>query len=260
MRKDMFKVIVERPRRGGGGKRAKGWRRVADDDVPAKAGMRPKGSRSKGLNENLAPLERFFERRVGRFWPKVFAEISENLDVANAVQKHVRDHVGDIVALKTIKRGDEILTYDFLGRLRPIKEQSWVRFYVHPASQVLMRNKHWRRWRLARDAKTAAAAAQLATHYRRLDPLAALHKLDGVWYELRLTPPPSATDRQRLVPVLIYLHDTQAVAATPRADVEAQAPGYAIRKRQLSSRELAAAELANDPIDERPIRPRASSR
>ena len=42
--------------------------------------------------------------------------------------------------------------------------------------------------------------------------------------------------------------------------IEARAPGYAIRKRQLSSRELAAAELANDPIDERPIRPRASSR
>lgn len=260
MRKDMFKVIVERPRRGGGGKRAKGWRRVADDDVPAKGGMRPKGSRSKRLNENLAPLERFFERRVGQFWPKVFAEVCENLDVANVVQKHVRDHVGDIVALKTIKRGDEIYVRARFGRVRALREQNWVRFYVHPVNKVLTRNPNWRKGRPDHALQAKAATAKAAAHYRRLDPLAALHKLDGVWYELRLTPPPSAADRQRLMPVLIYLHDTRAVAATPRADIEAQAPGYAIRKRQLSSRELAAAELANDPIDERPIRPRASSR
>jgi len=260
MRKDMFKVIVERPRRGGGGKRAKGWRREADDAVPAKAGVRPKGSRSKRLNENLRPLERFFEKRVGKFWPKIFAEICANLDTANAVQKHVRDHVEDIVATKTVKRGDGIFAKSRFGGLVSLEEMSWPRFYVHPKSQVLMRNPHWRRWQRIFRANAREAAAETATHYRKLDPLTARHKLDGIWYEYRLTPAPRLKDRARLTPVLAWLHDTRAIETTPRLEIDAFVPGYAIRKRQLTGRELAAADIANDPFDERPTRRRASSR
>lgn len=260
MRKDMFKVIVERPRRGGGGKRGKGWRRVDGDDTPVKAGVRPKGSRSKRLNENLKPLERFFEKRVGKFWPKIFAEICANLDTGNAVQKHVRDHVDDIVATKMTKRGEAIFAKTRFGGLTPLEEMSWPRFYVHPTSQVLMRNPHWRRWQRIFRANQREAAAETATHYRKLDPLTAWHKVGGIWYEFRLTPAPRLKDRERLAPVLAWLHDTRAIEKTPRLAIEAFATGYAIRKRQLTSRDLAAADLANDPFDERPIRPRASFR
>ena len=60
MRKDMFKVIVERPRRGADF-RVNRSRLAGEDDLPSRVGMKRFRSlnrtRSKWLNENLAPLK-----------------------------------------------------------------------------------------------------------------------------------------------------------------------------------------------------------
>src|SRR5262245_31473082 len=107
MRWDMFKVIVERPRFDNGsppkGKNRK-WQRFSLEESPLREfrGMR---ARSKYLNEHLGPLYRFIERQLGRPWDKVFQEICERLRVDSAVQKHVRDHLPDIVALDVEKHG-----------------------------------------------------------------------------------------------------------------------------------------------------------
>lgn len=100
MRKDMARVIVERPRLG---PRLKPPRRRADlEDLPKQEGMtrRHVASRQdRSLNENLAPLRRYLERQVGRPWDKVYSEIAANLRVDSTVQQHVRDHIRDFVAL-----------------------------------------------------------------------------------------------------------------------------------------------------------------
>ncbi|MFO0989079.1 MAG: hypothetical protein U1F37_17255 [Alphaproteobacteria bacterium] len=248
MRKDMFKVIVERPR--GGAMRHRGWRVVPDGNLPQTGPLRPHRGRTKWLNENLAPLERFFERRVGRYWPKVFAEVCEHISVGSTVQKHVRDHVEDIVAVKAARRDDGIwIAGRRTGGPVPLSDLYWLRFYVHPVSQVLMRNPHWRRsrggWRASQD----AYAADLAKRYRAAGAYRALHKIDGIWYELRLAPVPHGRDAAAFDRWRSGWRNGEALAAVTRDELSARMPGYAIAKRQLAARELAAANLANDARD-----------
>lgn len=105
MREDMFKVIVERPRRGADF-RINRSRLAGEDDVPSRIGMKRfralNRTRSKWLNENLAPLERYLMKQVGRPWTKVYSEICENLDTNHTVKQHVRDHLEDFVVTKVV--------------------------------------------------------------------------------------------------------------------------------------------------------------
>lgn len=100
MRRDMFEVIIERPRWGHQGIERKGRRGErtarAFERAPTKLGMGRPG-RTKQLNENLAPLRRFLRKHVGRPWGRVRSEMSAVLSMSSAVQKHVLDHVKDFV-------------------------------------------------------------------------------------------------------------------------------------------------------------------
>lgn len=100
MRRDMFEVIIERPRYGSSWatKKGRGKERTARayDRAPTKMGMGRSGG-TKSLNENLAPLLRFLRKSVGRPWNKVRSEMSAVLSMSSAVQKHVIDHVKDFV-------------------------------------------------------------------------------------------------------------------------------------------------------------------
>ena len=94
MRKDMAKVLVERPRLGGQGCR-KGRRARDPDLLPKFKGMRrfrEEQGDSKYLNENLAPLWRYLERQIGRPWDSVWSDICAHLRPTSTVQQHVRDH------------------------------------------------------------------------------------------------------------------------------------------------------------------------
>jgi len=143
MRSDMSKVIVERPRRGGGRDRKR--RPARDfDDMPSKQSMKRGHTDLKELNENLVPLKRYLRKNVGRPWDKVFSEICENIRVDNAVQKHVRNHVFDYVHLHVIVEGKEIYTRRFLG----VYELWNGDFYVCPKSGLL--KEYQRRYKLGR--------------------------------------------------------------------------------------------------------------
>src|SRR5271168_836260 len=101
MREDMSRVIVERPRLGGG--RSRKGRAVPLEDLPKQEGIRRKhvlSGEEKMLNENLAPLRRYLERQVGRPWEKVYSEVALHLRADSAVHQHVRDHLADFVAIK----------------------------------------------------------------------------------------------------------------------------------------------------------------
>lgn len=64
MRKDMFKVIVERPRVGGSYDRERCT--PVDEEGPTHESLRWRHRSRKGLNENLRPLERYLQQQVGR--------------------------------------------------------------------------------------------------------------------------------------------------------------------------------------------------
>lgn len=195
MRKDMSKVIVERPRLG---RSAAGLRRgrttaLEDDDGepiraarPARAPKKDRPDREKALNENLAPLRRFLGKQVGRPWDKVYSEIAENLKVTSTVQQHVRDHLEDFVALRGRMKAGAVVLPGRWGGERTL-ENDHRRFYVHPRTGLLKENPHYRTWSASYRARQAAAEKERAARMREIDAKTQLHKLkDGIWWELKL--------------------------------------------------------------------------
>ena len=254
MRPDMSKVIVERPRLGGGTSR-KG--RVRDhEDLPSHEGMASPHRRhwgGKSLNENLSPLRRFLESRVGQYWPKVYAEICENLRPTSTIQQHVRDHVEGFVAVRTVVKDGVIWIHDG-GRVHRL-DDGLERLYVHPTSHCLLHNKPWRVRRRAYDKQEAHIAAELAERRRDLSPTRQLHKLRGCWFEVTLAP--IASPRRASV----KLHHGQTtlfeglrrdeVIGAGLSNLDAQRlygrrDVFAANKRQLSRRELREYGLRND--------------
>jgi hypothetical protein len=196
MRKDMSKVIVERPRRGlSSAKVAKpGRTRVVEDDdgQPLRAGkggrapVNDKLQKSKWLNENLNPLKRYLGRNVGRPWNKVYAEISEHLKPSSTVQQHVRDHLEDFVAVKTRTKAGVIMTTPRYGGERALADDHR-RFYVHPRTGLLRQNEFYERWSVFNRKERAADEAERAMRMRVIDAKTQLHKLkDDIWWEVTL--------------------------------------------------------------------------
>ncbi|MEZ4381179.1 MAG: hypothetical protein R3A79_07510 [Nannocystaceae bacterium] len=141
MREDMHKVIVERPRLGGGygrqGGRARMRARVDPESAPTKARMRER--RTKALNENLAPLRRFLEAQVGRPWDRVYAEIRRQLRATSAVQVHVLQHLGDIVTRHVDLIDGVPWSRTGYGGPAPLRPMRLRRLYVCPRTGLLRR-------------------------------------------------------------------------------------------------------------------------
>lgn len=118
MRKDMYKIICERPRRGGGYSGdhhpyRKAKKVVLDDDLECvdvfsgrtKLPIKPIGlswDDYKSFSDYLAPLYRFIDKKVGRLWDDVYAEICENITLDSTTRRHVRQHVDDYVTVNVI--------------------------------------------------------------------------------------------------------------------------------------------------------------
>ncbi len=206
MRKDMSKVVVERPRRG-----SEGWARPGrahaledDDGAPLRARVTDvaRFRKTKDLNENLAPLKRYLESQLGRPWNKVYAEICENLKPSSTVQQHVRDHLDDFVARMTRMHAGKVVATGRWGGERTLDEDYRL-YYVHPRTGLLRRNDKPRSWSARQKDRQKAHEDARAARMRVLDPMLHLHRLDdGAWYEVQLAPvkrcrPGDAARRER---------------------------------------------------------------
>ena len=193
MRKDMFKVIVERPRRGADF-RVNRMRHKGEDDLPSRVGMKRfralNHTNSKWLNENLAPLKRYLMKQAGRPWSKVYSEICENLDTNNTVKQHVRDHLQDYVVTKVaIGRNGEWIN----GNEQPgwrSGDATWRQpLYVDPNDGILKRSdKLWKK--LGIDATPPWKRPNEKSHVtapdvRRINDDIELHRIGGIWYEIK---------------------------------------------------------------------------
>ena len=143
MRKDMNKVIVERPRRGWRTRKLNRMKiKEAGEDQPSRIGVRRQrktnGSHTKYLNENLAPLKRYLGKQVGRPWDKVYSELRENISPDNPVQMHILEHVYDFVARPVLgRKGEWLWPGRFFWSTGPRKGQ----LYIHPGHGLLKRVK-----------------------------------------------------------------------------------------------------------------------
>lgn len=181
MREDMYRVIVERPRRKPWGARRKG-RRPELEDLPKHEGMRrshAERGECKELNENLAPLRRYLERQVGRPWNKVYSEIAAGLRVDNTVQQHVRDHLRDFVAIKPRRTG---------GWRSWLNGLWWQPLYVDPCTGLLCRTDRLREEEARHNRERGRRPAPVE-RIRLADGLE-LRSIDGIWYAVELAPLP----------------------------------------------------------------------
>lgn len=250
MRKDMDKVIVERPRIGGAWTRERAAP-VDLEDWPAHEGLRSRHSQRKRLNENLRPLERHLARQVGRPWDMVYAEICAGIDRRNAVQQHIHEHLADFVAVSVIDIDGEPRGRDHWGR--PMSLATWwaPRFYVDPRTGLLRINRL--REQARRDWRAAQANRGRQTIVRRvLAPFLQLHRLEGLWYAVDLAPIPA----QAGAGVFDVVLHTEITVPTRRdggglsnedaATRYGRRGVYAWRRRQLSAKALRMHALVNE--------------
>jgi hypothetical protein len=222
MREDMAQVIVERPRIRDRGAGRRGRARPLEE-LPSHEGMRRPhrlSKRWKELNENLSPLRRFLEAQVGRPWNKVYSEIAARLRVDSTVQQHVRDHIGDFVALDP--RPQVRWVYRRGGQWKRIEWLWYQPLYVDPRDGILKRTA---RHPLAKAERRLEAGRPVAPPDRiALDDGREVRRVAGIWYEVQLAPLPEPIDF-RLAPADRF---------------------YVVKKRQLSRAELRRIGLQNE--------------
>lgn len=135
MRKDMGKVITERPRRRSANKTArKGYGKTLQKlglDHVQRESISKRGDADKDFTDVLGPLVGFLKKNCGRPWDKVLSEVNAVLPASGGVSySHARDHLFQMVEQKTQKI-DGVLC-DTKGM--PLDKHTWRRweFYVDP--------------------------------------------------------------------------------------------------------------------------------
>lgn len=235
MRKDMSKVIVERPRFNSRAKNdyageVKQWQKgIQNDDFFPKriSTSRKRRYQPKELNENLAPLRKFLLSRVGQNWNKVYSEIREGIKVDSAVQLHILQHLSYYVAIDvkiwedgavTDSKGAEI--YDIV--------------YVNPKTMCLCENKNYHRRYIA-DKKEAKYVKIKDKNFRQLN---------DIWYEVQLQSIQPENKRVGLAADRHYwfgvAYDVILKKRVSFDDMwrEHGAYRYSVSKRQLNSKEI----------------------
>jgi hypothetical protein len=232
----MFKVIVERPRKGKGGDSIAARLR-RDFEGPPQLGMRA-GYGYRALNENLNPLRRYLRAQVGRPWDKVYSEIARNIDRRNTVQQHIYQHLADFVAIKVARKEGQLVDLSAgLATWRRARSL-WQELYVDPRTGLLRVNKDYRSWRNDSSEVARARQAKLDARRRIVDELTQLHLLDGEWYEVRLARLPALMSPDTAVfDVVIKRAMAHGKGTQDREQRYGSHDLYAVAKRQLSRRE-----------------------
>lgn len=257
MRADMYKVIVERPRRGKEGDAAAARLR-RDFDGPTRLGMRA-GYGYRSLNENLAPLRRYLHAQIGRPWNKVFSEICAGIDRRNTVQQHIHQHIGDFIAIAVEFRDGRLV--DLANRWGFLRKDAGLsqELYVDPRTGLIRLNRDYRSWRRAAAESRNRQTAEVARRRRFVDARTLLLLLDDIWFRVEV----GLLPKERVIQNLVDGKVQQRVIAEPRFDVVLrktvsrathadlqqceQLYGsrelYAVSKRQISTREIKAYQL-----------------
>jgi hypothetical protein len=225
MRADMAKLLVERPRLGGGVKFQRNadrkWQRLPLDERPRAEAIKERWRQSKvqlkHLNENLAPLCRFLRSRLGRPWDDVYSEICERINRDSAVQLHIWQHLMHFVETdpRKIQR--------ILQRRRYWRNQ----FYVDPSSGRLIEVG-------PRETKCIRSSNRHSQPFLTIVEGRCYRRIDGIWYEVELAPiPPHRTSAWDAV----LRRDTVQLGRGRLQEVYGRCV-YAAKKRQLCKREI----------------------
>jgi hypothetical protein len=252
MREDMYKVIVERPRRGKEGD-AFAARLRNDFDGPTRLGMRA-GYGFRSLNENLAPLLRYLHAQIGRPWNKVFSEICAGIDRRNTVQQHIHQHIRDVIAIEVDVREGQLV--DIAPRWRMFEPESGMsqELYVDPRTGLIRLNCNYRIWGHPLAERRMRDLAEIAMRRRVVDERTLLLKLNGLWFRVEVDVRPKErivetvvngkphrrTTSESSYDVVQRRRISRAISADHRQCEHLYGSGdlYAVSRRQSSEREI----------------------
>lgn len=232
MRSDMAKVIVERPRcRGGWGPQGGRDRmrvRGEIEDAPVREGMRPRQASRKQFNENLAPLRRFLISQVDRPWALVYAEICAHIKVSSTIQRHVLQHLEQMVVTAVVMVDRRPISRT---NGRPLYGTHWhACVYVCPDTGLLRRTP------------VRPRPVEVPVRDRvELKDGSQLQRVRGVWYHVGLRPiPVMPAERKWAVDVVLGLSMENAWVVRRHLVAQHGRDGvYAATKRQAGKRALA---------------------
>jgi hypothetical protein len=205
MRSDMDKVLVERPRRGGTNTGKRSDRRASKASLENEEGEKRQrmrvvhGDGNKELNENLNPLRRFLESRIGKKWDDVYSEIRKNNKPNSATKYHIFQHLEYMVELNPIKLKDGRV---FARRIFEA-ELSFGDLYVL-GGILLQYKRNKTRWR-QKDRLPPANTFSFNKVRRRFKKIEEdgicvgyYIEIDGIWWEGRFCKRPTMMDVEHL--------------------------------------------------------------
>jgi hypothetical protein len=252
MREDMYKVILERPRRWKGGDAAAARLRN-DFDGPTRLGTRA-GYGYRSLNENLNPLRRYLHAQAGRPWDKVFSEICANIDTRNTVQQHIRQHIHDFIAIDVGVHDGQLVDLGSRRRFLPSSFGVSQELYVDPHTGLIRVNKTYQSWRRGASERHLREQAEITARRRVVDERRFLMLLDDVWFHVNVDTLPSEHRKENLIDgklhwyviaesrydVVLRRNISRAMSAEMQQCKRLYGSGglYAVSKRQMSTREI----------------------
>jgi hypothetical protein len=245
MRPDMYKVIVERPRR------AERMRPLAirfrnNLNSPTHLSMRTAYD-YRELNENLQPLRRYLHAQVGRPWDKVFSEICATIDRRNTVQQHIHQHIDQLIATRVGLRDGRLIDFTN-GRCLPLDGLRHQELYVDPRSGLVRLTNAGSDLKRDRAERRRRHEMEVATRRRVLDDHTLLLNLQGTWFRVEIATLPTAvvsgrTEARFDVVLGRFTAFRPHVDGGYRRHLYGSETHYAVSKRQSGKRELKACGL-----------------
>jgi hypothetical protein len=175
MRKDMSKVLTERPRTKCKYRRYSNNSERSIDDFQQKESMKLRHIERKSFSDLLGPLYRFIGSRVGKPWNDVYSEICQNLKPTSTLQQHLLDHVKTIVLTNVIVEGEFIRRPIDDRYLNVTSYKKYKLYYVDPTTGILCKAKIFP---YEKPKKETTVISNGMTQYRLINK---------VWYVLELT-------------------------------------------------------------------------
>ena len=196
MRRDMNKVLIERPRAGGNCKPRKKFEKISRskrrfrdydedydveiDDSPRKVSMRKPhkvNGDEKYFTDLLGPLARFLRSRDGKRWDDVWSEICQVMKGNGLQAAHIKGHVKDYVG--GIPHSG-VKSYGY--KREPWTPNSYDPVYVDPEG-ILRKNPEWdhKPWKARRRNNPTIY------HYYRESDTVEYHKLNGAWFRVEIS-------------------------------------------------------------------------
>lgn len=246
MKKDMAKVLNERPRDRGCNRFPPDRLGLSEeklDELPQRESM---GQRWRHVrndrNPNYDPLRRFLKSRVGQSWNDVWAEICEHNSPNNFIQYDLREQARDyLVETDVVMDGDCPLqgTHGY-----KISDGD---FWVHPQTDILMQAPDSPRYRGCWQPRKEFAQIALDETHKYV-------QIKGVWYFVEFAAIPLRKDAEdKKVPAVfdMVLHQkVYRLPPDPKSLFPNQPQGYwlcsrewggdiyAVSKRQIGKKEL----------------------